>query len=185
MVLWLNGAFGVGKTTVAQAICRAVPGAFLFDPEEVGAFLWDHFPPSMSRLGDFQDLPLWRSISGGILAYLEEQYQGPLVVPMTVTRPEYWEQITGRMRQEGRQVLHFVLLAPAEVLKQRLRARGEPPHSWPEQQIDRCIQAFSGQITGYPIATEGRSAQQVAGRILLQAGLCAGPEPSQTGEENR
>ena len=136
MILWLNGAFGVGKTTVAQAICRAVPGAFLFDPEEVGAFLWDHFPPSMSRLGDFQDLPLWRSISGGILAYLEEQYQGPLVVPMTVTRPEYWEQITGRMRQEGRQVLHFVLLAPAEVLKQRLRARGEPPHSWPEQQID-------------------------------------------------
>ena len=82
-------------------------------------------------------------------------------------------------------MLHFVLLAPAEVLKQRLRARGEPPHSWPEQQIDRCIQAFSGQITGYPIATEGHSAQQVADRILRQAGLCAGPEPSQTGEENR
>ncbi|MEU4715141.1 hypothetical protein AB0F73_15975 [Micromonospora purpureochromogenes] len=35
MIVWLNGAFGAGKTTVAAELCRRLPGARRFDPEWV------------------------------------------------------------------------------------------------------------------------------------------------------
>ena len=39
VVVWINGAFGVGKTSVARALVRQWDGAALFDPEGVGALL--------------------------------------------------------------------------------------------------------------------------------------------------
>ncbi|MBQ0895813.1 hypothetical protein KBX37_22400 [Micromonospora sp. U56] len=35
MIVWLNGAFGAGKTTVAAELCQRLPGARRFDPEWV------------------------------------------------------------------------------------------------------------------------------------------------------
>ncbi len=39
MILFINGAFGVGRTTVAQGGAARRPHSLLFDPEEVGYFL--------------------------------------------------------------------------------------------------------------------------------------------------
>lgn len=39
MILWLNGPFGVGKTTTANAIRQQEPIWRLFDPEGVGYML--------------------------------------------------------------------------------------------------------------------------------------------------
>ena len=39
MILWLNGSFGAGKTTVAHELQRRLPDAFVYDPENVGYFL--------------------------------------------------------------------------------------------------------------------------------------------------
>jgi len=32
LVVWINGAFGVGKTSVAEELVTLLPGAILFDP---------------------------------------------------------------------------------------------------------------------------------------------------------
>lgn len=57
MIVWVNGAFGAGKTTLAEELSRWLPDAVLFDPESVGYMLrhWVAVPT-----GDFQDLPSWR-----------------------------------------------------------------------------------------------------------------------------
>jgi hypothetical protein len=58
MIIWINGAFAAGKTTLARELERRLPDAMPFDPEYVGYILTKWVPPAGS--GDFQDIPLWR-----------------------------------------------------------------------------------------------------------------------------
>ena len=44
MIIWLNGGFCAGKTTLAKELRRRVPGAVVFDPEELGLLLWKWLP---------------------------------------------------------------------------------------------------------------------------------------------
>ena len=58
MILIINGAFGVGKTTVAALLHRALPGSMIYDPERVGSVLmrlpsWIHLRGRGTD--DFQD----------------------------------------------------------------------------------------------------------------------------------
>ena len=39
MIIWINGAFGAGKTTLADELGGRLPDAVLFDPEYVGYIL--------------------------------------------------------------------------------------------------------------------------------------------------
>jgi hypothetical protein len=36
LIIWLNGAFGSGKTTLTRELHRRLPDAVIFDPEYVG-----------------------------------------------------------------------------------------------------------------------------------------------------
>ena len=39
MIVWLNGAFGAGKTSTAKELLQLLPNARLYDPEHVGFLL--------------------------------------------------------------------------------------------------------------------------------------------------
>ena len=58
VIIWLNGAFGAGKTTLAEELRRRIPEAVVYNPEDVGLMLWEWMPPNE----DFQDLPSWREL---------------------------------------------------------------------------------------------------------------------------
>ena len=85
MLVWINGAFGAGKTTVALGLAKRWPAALLFDPEKVG-FLLRRVVPADCRQGDFQDLRLWRQLTVQMAAGLIEQHRRPLIVPIQVRR---------------------------------------------------------------------------------------------------
>jgi hypothetical protein len=36
VIIWLNGGFGAGKTTLGEELRRRLPDAVLYDPEDVG-----------------------------------------------------------------------------------------------------------------------------------------------------
>ena len=57
MFVLINGAFGVGKSAVAQELRALLPGSIIYDPEPVGVALQRFVRP---RPSDFQDLPSWR-----------------------------------------------------------------------------------------------------------------------------
>jgi deoxyadenosine/deoxycytidine kinase len=40
VIIWINGGFGAGKTTLAEELHRRRPDAVVYDPEEVGLMLW-------------------------------------------------------------------------------------------------------------------------------------------------
>ena len=120
MILWLNGAFGVGKTTTAQAIRMHAPTWRLFDPEQVGALL------AMNLAGveftDFQDLPPWRSLVPQIASGIADFTGDDLLVVQAVLVQDYWEEMQDRFAEQRQNVFHVLLDAPAMVLEARIRA---------------------------------------------------------------
>lgn len=85
MIIWINGAFGGGKTTLADELHGRLPDAMRFDPEYVGYILIKWVPPAQS--GDFQDIPLWRKLVAEFATAMASEYGRPLIVPMTLVNP--------------------------------------------------------------------------------------------------
>lgn len=166
MVIWLNGAFGSGKSTVAQILTEKIGKSYIYDPEEVGFFLWDVFPEEMKRKGNFQHIPLWRDFNFRILRYVSSQYDGTVIVPMTIYTPEYYGEIIEHLAADGICLRHFILDAEKETLLKRLMQRGESEDSWAARHIDICLKAFAEDIKDEKIRTDDISAEEVADEIL-------------------
>lgn len=49
MIVWINGAFGSGKSTTAELLHSKIEFSHIYDPEQVGYFLWDIFPAEIKE----------------------------------------------------------------------------------------------------------------------------------------
>jgi hypothetical protein len=136
VIIWINGAFGVGKTSAAAALVAALGSrARSWDPESVGAML-------QSELADlpvenFQDWPAWRQIVVATAAAIHEQTGQLLVVPQTVLEPGYLHELFGGLEVRRVRTFHVLLDASPETLHQR--AVDDPDQSaqaWRLNQID-------------------------------------------------
>jgi len=119
VIVWINGAFGSGKSTTAGLVVTMLDEAKLFDPEYVGYML---MPFVQSPTGDFQDLPLWRHLVVETMSGLAQQYPHPWVVPMTLINAEYRAEILDGIRSRGVEVCEVVLTLPAGQLRARIDA---------------------------------------------------------------
>ncbi|MEV5978582.1 NUDIX domain-containing protein [Streptomyces sp. NPDC052114] len=128
MIVWINGAFGAGKTSAARELIELIPNSTLFDPEVIGGALTHLLPPKhLAEVTDYQDLPMWRRLVVDTAAALHAEVGGVLVVPMTLLRQEYRDEIFGGLASRRIAVRH-VLLAPDEtILRARISARDLPP----------------------------------------------------------
>ncbi|NGZ77687.1 AAA family ATPase [Saccharibacillus alkalitolerans] len=174
MIVWINGAFGSGKTTAAEELHRRLPGSFLYDPEEAGYFIRKNIPEHLHK-SDFQDHLQWREINLSMLSLLAKEHSGPIIVPMTLVNPAYFEELIGGLRQKGITVKHFALLAERKTLLERLACRGENEDSWPARQIERCLTALSREEFGMHIRTDGMPGDRVAASIAEACGLSLKP----------
>lgn len=168
MIVWINGAFGSGKTNVAYELNRRLKNSYVYDPEEVGYFIRDNVPKEL-RLNDFQDFPMWRQFNYQMLEYFINNHNGIIIVPMTITSEIYYNEIIGRLQQKGVDIKHFTLMASKETLLKRLRKRGDGKNSWPARQIDRCLNALSSPVFKEHINTDKMTIYEVVDYI---AELC-------------
>ncbi|MCZ8540195.1 AAA family ATPase [Psychrobacillus psychrodurans] len=164
MIIWLNGAFGSGKTQTSYELERRIPNSHVYDPENIGYFINRNIPKEISK-GDFQDYSIWRELNYTTLKYIDREYDGIIIVPMTLVNPQYFEEIVGKLRDDGVTVNHFVLWASKETLQKRLRSRGERKNSWGEKQIDRCMQGLSNDIFKHRIETDKLTVESVVETI--------------------
>ncbi|EPH9953487.1 TPA: putative tunicamycin resistance ATP-binding protein TmrD, partial [Klebsiella pneumoniae] len=44
MIIWINGPFGAGKTTLAERLRDRRPKSLIFDPEEIGFVVKETVP---------------------------------------------------------------------------------------------------------------------------------------------
>jgi AAA domain len=169
MIIWLNGAFGVGKTQTAFELHSRVAGSFVFDPEQLGFALRKVVPLSMHR--DFQDHLVWREFTYQGLRYVAENFAGAIIVPMTIVEPLYYDQTVGMLLRDGFQVHHFTLLASRTTVLRRLQRRGDGKNSWNARQLDRCLKSLSDEKFAVHLNTEGKTIEAVAEEIAHHVGL--------------
>src|SRR5690349_13345679 len=118
MLIWINGAFGAGKTTLATELKTRLPDALDYDPEYVGYLLTKWVPPPESR--DFQDLPLWRRMVAEFAVGLWQEYRRTLVVPMTLVNAAYRDEIFAALAAAEVPLLHVFLDVPADEIRRRI-----------------------------------------------------------------
>ena len=175
MIIWINGAFGSGKTTAAFELHRRIENSFVYDPENVGYFIRKNTPKKFTQ-GDFQDIPLWREMNYKMLKMISVEYNGTIIVPMTLTNLDYYNEIISKLLSDGIEIRHFILYTSKPVLIKRLNKRFDGAGSWPRQQIDRCINAFDNHITEQKIMTDNKSIDDVVDEIASKSGLLLPPD---------
>ena len=168
MIIWLNGAFGVGKTSVALGLQNKISNSFVFNPEDIGACIRNSMPSEMYQ-DDYQDYDIWREFCHKQLKYIENNFNGTIIVPMTITNQLYIDEIIGKLLSDGIAVKHYILTADKSTILARLNTRGVTDTEWPALQIDRCLAAFSGSIKGTEISTNNKSLNEIVNEIIEQS----------------
>jgi len=172
-LIWINGAFGSGKTTTALELNRRLPKSFIYDPENVGSFIRSNTNDLFSD-GDFQDIPLWREMNYKILRMIAENYDGIVIVPMTLVDPGYYSEIVERLVSDGVDVRHYILYAQRDEIKRRLKKRSRlfsRDETFALSNIDRCVDAFDNHIKDVKIHTDNMCVDAVVETIAELSGL--------------
>jgi broad-specificity NMP kinase len=172
MIIWLNGGFGAGKTTLAGELRERVPRAVVYNPEDVGAMLWKWLP----RNDDFQDLASWRELVVATALSLRRHHAETLIVRMSLIRDAYRAEIFGGLADAGERVLHVFLEADGDELKRRLDARGAPPDTpgsaeairqWAFSRVDAAVGAARRQPEGtLVLRSDQLSPAELADQVL-------------------
>ncbi|WP_267243364.1 NUDIX hydrolase [Streptomyces sp. PR69] len=196
MIVWINGAFGAGKTSTARELVDLIPGSTLFDPELIGAGMRCLLPAKrLAEVNDFQDLPIWRRLVVDTAAGLLAELGGVLVVPMTLLRQEYRDEIFGGLAARRIPVRHMLLSPGETILRQRIAAREEPDvpdaeqriRQWAYDHIEPYRQALGWIAVDAHVVDNGRigpaeTARRIADALNSgEAGACAivqTPEPT-------
>jgi len=166
MIIWINGAFGSGKSSVAEAISRELKPSFIYDPEQVGYFLWDCFPDELKRKGDFQHIKIWREFNCKILKHIYDNYSGTIIVPMTIYIKQYYDEVIGKLISDGVNVKHFILMVTKQTVIDRLVRRGDTSDGWAAQRYDVCSNAFETTISREKLVADEKTVDEVAADIL-------------------
>lgn len=173
--MWVNGAFGVGKSHTAAELVRRVPGAVLSDPELAG-FGLQRMQPKPLRT-DFQDLAGWRVAIREVIAGLDADGRWPVVVvPMTMVDEAYFADTVGWLRDHGHDVRHVALLASADTIRRRLSSRSWNlvSEKWALEQVERCTTALASPVYATQVRTDGLGLDAVVEEMARTVGLPLG-----------
>ncbi|MEG9298493.1 AAA family ATPase [Mangrovibacillus sp. Mu-81] len=170
MIIMINGAFGAGKTTIANELLSKLDNSMIFDPENVGYMVREILPDEIkkaeSKSGDFQHYELWRILTVETALKLKKKYGKNLIVPMTIRVPEYFTYILNGFKDIDEHTFHFCLQASRETIFARLRKRGEEEGNWCFQQTEKCLNAFAEYHFGDYIDTENAGIDTVVTVIM-------------------
>ncbi|OEJ48644.1 TmrB-like protein [Streptomyces agglomeratus] len=174
MIVWVNGAFGSGKTTLVDELRLRWPEALVYDPEMIGYVLREIVEVPT---GDFQDLRLWRREVASLAVGLVEEYHRPVLVPMTLIEPAYAGEIFSALKDAGIDVHHFFLKVSREVLEKRIDGRSFTPDNpeqdervrrWCKGRIEACMTAADALPIGTVVLDGELSPQELADQVLVR-----------------
>ncbi|MFE4452176.1 NUDIX domain-containing protein [Streptomyces sp. NPDC056796] len=196
MIVWINGAFSAGKTSAACELIDLIPNSTFYDPGLTGGGLRRLLPPKkLAEVTDFQDLPIWRRLVVDTAAALLAELSGVLVVPMTLLRQDYRDEIFGGLAARRIPVRHILLSPEETILRRRIAEReeraGDPERDervrqWAYEHIEP-YRAALGWLTAdaHTIDTSTLTPHETAQRIAdalrtgeaRECGIVQTPEP--------
>lgn len=167
MILFINGPFGVGKTSAARVLVEKIPNAMLYDPEVIGYLLKRTFG-RYGRVEDFQDYELWRRLVVAVARVLRQLSARTLVIPMTVWRRDYFDPVIAGLRRVDSDLWCFRLTASEPELTRRIESDSDDPeaYGWRAVHVGVCLESSRDPAFGTEVPTDGLAPAEVAGRIL-------------------
>lgn len=144
MIVWLNGAFGAGKTTTSSSLVTRSSQLREFDPEWVGYMLAKNLADH--PVTDFQQYPSWRHLVPVVADDIVQLTGQHLVAAQSVLVRDYWRELTAGLADLGHDVFHVVLDASADTLHSRIDAdRKEPDHirPWRHRHVEVYLEALT------------------------------------------
>jgi hypothetical protein len=175
-VIWLNGTFGAGKTTIAKQILQLMPGWRIFDPEAVGVML--RTVMTREPVPDFQDWPPWRSLVAHTAVDVVRSIHTTLVTPMTLLREGYAEEIFGQLSASGLPFTHILLHADDHELRRRIEQSDEVPgdpaaservRRWRKRHLDQYNELLPWLITSAHVIDTTALTPALAAQAVLNA----------------
>ena len=171
VIVWVNGAFGAGKTSTARELHELIPGSTVFDPESVGVYLRAVLPPEqLAGLSDLQDLTSWRRLVPEAAAAVLAQVPGTLIVPMTLLRQDYRDEVFGALAARRIPVHHLLLHAEETILRKRIEGDDDQSpraRQWRLDHLDAYRRArdwLDGDAV--TVRTDESTPRQTAERVL-------------------
>lgn len=165
MIIWINGAFGAGKTTIATELNNRIQPSFLYDPENIGDIFRSNLPTCMQK-SDFQYYPEWRKWNTYLLKKIYQEYDGDVIVPMTLYKPEAVEGIIHCLKNDPIPLCHIQLDVSKETIITRLQERPPDLIEWGESKVDEIIDAFKSVPQHEKINNDGVPLEQVVNDII-------------------
>jgi hypothetical protein len=168
MILWLNGTFGVGKTTTSRCIAEVSAEWHPFDPEWVGYMLranLDGVP-----FDDFQDLAAWRRLVPHVMHEVGLLTGEHLIASQTVLVEDYWNELRSGLEDRGLEVFHVLLDCDEAVLRDRISCDADErgAQEWRVRHLEdyRAARAWMVRAADQVVDTSGSDPGKVAVQIL-------------------
>jgi hypothetical protein len=168
-IVFINGSFGVGKTTVARLLCRRTRSSAIANPEHAG-FIVLRLPRWMmlrnQGSGDYQDMPLWRRLTV-LTIRLARLRARTVFVPMAFTNLDYLNEIRAAVARFDSDIHHVCLVAPLPVVEGRLRRRNDAPHhlEWQLCRARDCCTAHQDESFAIRIGAATPAPEEIADEI--------------------
>jgi len=171
VIIWLNGPFGIGKTSAAKALVQRLPDGLLYDPELIGEML-QRITCAIDPVSNFQDLRAWRELVADTARVLCRTYRCRLVMPMTVWRQAYFDELLDGLRRADPDIRCFRLIASEAVLRGRILGRPttEGAHDWCLAHLPSGLHLMQDSRFGQAVPTDDRTPGDVAAAIIAAIG---------------
>lgn len=166
MVVWLNGPYGVGKSTLAEKLRERTPDSFVFDAEEVGNAVRGNTPPERFNGYIFEGYPLWFRFCAELLGEIADRRGRVVYVPMTLVYEDSFGKIAAPLAARGIEARHILLTSTREIVHDRILARGEDEGCWCMENIDLCLDNQRDFRDVIRVASVGRTPDELADEVL-------------------
>jgi len=141
MIVWINGTFGVGKTTTAGLVAERTDWR-LFDPEHVGYLLQSNMADI--ACDDFQDLGPWRTLVPVVADEIFLATPNPAMLAVqTVLDETCWTELRAGFGRRERDIHHVVLDCQPTELRRRIESDEVEAQAkdWRLDHLDRYAEA--------------------------------------------
>jgi len=169
VLVWINGAFGVGKTTAARRLRELDPRWRIFDPESVGYMLRANL--AEVAFDDFQDLSAWRALVPAVAGEVIKHTHDDLVAVQTVLQEAHWRELSSGFAEREVSVLHVLLDADDDSLRARIAADRDEPGAriWRLDHIASYRAARSWLLNDVDVVIDARARPTDVAEAILSA----------------
>lgn len=169
MIVWISGAYGVGKSTLAKALVNKMDNAIVFDAEMVGDAVRENYPNEPYGV-IYEDYPLWCEFNYKLLKDIHNTFHYNIFVPMTLVRQNSYDKIIQRLLDDGIDTKLIILEGSYQCIHDRILARGEEEGCWCMENIEMSSDGSKAIQNGYHILTDNKSVEELTCIVLEYIG---------------